>query len=308
MTIEAMSRRGFLGAGLAGLGLAGLGGYALTHDTTSQLSLVEQRVELPRLPKAFEGYRIGFFTDPHLGVYVPTEWVDEAISLLSKARIDVLLMGGDYIWFPDNKGVEHLYPVRNPRFAHTDKPTAMVSEIFSVVADLAAKLDPPDGKFAVLGNHDGWTGPHLCKQEFTKRQIQVLENDVHSISRGSELLHIYGSADYWTGIPKPPPFSGLAAGNEARILLTHNPDYTSELVRLNFQGIDLAISGHTHGGQVKLPLVGALHANVEDMRFREGFFRAGGLISYTSRGVGVVEMPIRLNCPPEVTVFELIGA
>lgn len=288
--------------------MAAAGTTLLAGNTTSTLELCERQIALQHLPLAFQNYRIGVLSDPHLGVYVPTEWVDHAVSLLEQAKIDLLLMGGDYIWYPDRQGVEHLYPIRNPRFAREEKAEVMVSEIFATVADLGARLNPPDGRFGVLGNHDGWTGPHLCKQRFQERGIRVLENELVSLSRGDDHIRLFGTADYWTGIPTRPKFQARIKDDETRIVLTHNPDYTSELLSIGYTDVDLAISGHTHGGQIKLPLVGALHGNVRDTRFREGLFSHHGLISYTSRGVGVVEMPFRINCPAEVTVLELVRA
>jgi predicted MPP superfamily phosphohydrolase len=301
-----LSRRKFIRNSAVGafLGASAIGVFE-GGNTTSALELVEHEVVLERLPKAFDGYRVGFLSDTHLGVYVPTEWVDEAVSLLERKNIDMLLMGGDFIWLPDRDVIESLYPIRNPKFLRDEDDRSVCADIFSTIADVTARLKPKDGVFAVFGNHDRWTDPGACKKSFGTRGIKILENEKITVNRGGENLAVIGVDDYWTGVPRLPVLAPRQAKNEGRILVSHNPDYVSELLGAGKPDIDFTLSGHTHGGQVKLPFLGPIHCNIEDTRFREGFYRDKGLISYTSRGVGVVEIPFRLNCPPEVTVFTL---
>lgn len=301
-----ISRRQLISRSIfGGILAAGTVGVFRSGDDTDNFQLVESQVPIVNLPPAFDGYRIGFLTDTHLGVYVPTAWVDQAVSMLRNARVDLLLLGGDFIWLPDRDLIEQLYPIRNPKFLREKDDISVAAEIFATVADVTSQLKPKDGTFAVLGNHDRWTDPRACLAEFKKKDIRVLLNERVDIMRAGQKLSLIGVDDYWTGVPSIPPLGARAPGQEARILISHNPDYVSELLRTSVPDLDLTLSGHTHGGQVKFPLIGALHFNIEDLRFREGFYRDKWLTSYTSRGVGVVEVPFRLNCPPEITVLNL---
>ncbi|MBN8550354.1 MAG: metallophosphoesterase [Deltaproteobacteria bacterium] len=304
-----ISRRDVLTAGVFG-GLATLGasGVLRADDDTNDFQLVELNVPIKDLPSAFEGYRIGFLTDTHLGIYVPTDWIDQSVGMLKAAGVDLLILGGDYIWLPDRDAAEKFYPIRNRRFLRAKDDMGVSREIFATMADVSAQLQPRDGSFGVLGNHDHWTNPAACVEEFGKKDIRILVNEKILISRGEQTLTVIGVDDYWTGIPKMPQLSDRGAGKEARVLISHNPDYVSELLRTGLPDLDFSLSGHTHGGQVKWPLIGALHYNIEDLRFREGFYRDKGLTSYTSRGIGVVEVPFRLNCPPEISLFTLTRA
>lgn len=301
-----LTRRQLLrGSILGGFAAAGAVGVFRNGDDTDNFQLVESTVAIKNLPAAFEGYRIGFLTDMHLGVYVPTEWVDQSVSMLRRAGVDLLLLGGDFIWLPDRVLKERLYPIRNPTFLREEEDLTVAAQIFSTIADITAQLKPRDGTFAVLGNHDRWTDPRACVEEFRKKEIKVLLNERAVIERAGQELSLIGVDDYWTGVPSIPPLGARAPGQEVRILLAHNPDYISELLRTKLPDLDLSLSGHTHGGQVKLPLMGSIHYNIEDLRFREGFYRDKLLTSYTSRGIGVVEIPFRLNCPPEITLLTL---
>jgi predicted MPP superfamily phosphohydrolase len=300
-----LSRRKFLT--LSGLGLGALGlatGFA-TADTNFANYIVEKPIlRVPNLPPLFEGYRIGLLADIHLGRFLPSEVVEAAVKTLKDEKVDILLLGGDYIWLPDKSSVDSLYPVRNPEFTNAYGYSG-AEHIFERLADLLSVIDPPDGKSAVLGNHDNWTGPHLCKKSFSLKNIKILDNDVTTIWRDNQFIRIFGAADYWTDTPKISEVGDQKFGYEARILLAHNPDYISELLKHNKAHFDVSIHGHTHGGQVRFPLLGALYYNIEDLRFSAGSVQSGELISYVSRGLGMVEVPFRLNCPPEVSIIEL---
>ncbi len=93
--------------------------------------------------------------------------------------------------------------------------------------------------------------------------------------------------------------------NSFSILLTHNPDFSSFVLHDKNIKFNLSLSGHTHGGQIKLPIVGALGYNISDLRYKEGLVDYQETKLYTSRGLGYVELPIRINCPPEVTIITL---
>jgi hypothetical protein len=137
--------------------------------------------------------------------------------------------------------------------------------------------------------------------------IRLLINEEHSLIRGHEQLIVFGVDDYLTGLPAVPPTRALPDGVTKRIILSHNPDYLPAILKRPEIGFSLAVCGHTHGGQIVLPLLGPVAAQVIDQRFVSGMCAIDGKQVYTSRGLGVVGLPFRVNCPPEVSVFTLKG-
>ena len=264
-------------------------------------------VAIPGLPRAFDRYRIGFFTDIHLGIWVPDEWVAWGIEKLRAARPDMLVLGGDYILANDNPLWPMLGWIRNEAYAGMDSEDA-VPRIFSSAAKILASHVPPDGIVAVVGNHERWNSFELFHQAFREYpEIRVLVNDEIEVRRSEQSLYFFGVDDFLTGIPLPLP-PRTVEGRAARVLVSHNPDYISELLRSGNADFQLALCGHTHGGQIRLPGLVSLTAPVEDQRFLAGLVQAEGRQVYTSRGLGVVGLPFRVNCPPEVTVIELRSA
>ena len=299
-----LSRRSFLA--LSGLGvLTTATGVSAARDTFN-LEMTHTVIPLPSLPPEFEGYRIGLLSDIHLGVYIPDEFVADAVAQLAKSQVDLVILGGDYIWLQESllsrTYGEHF---RNPRYAGSPS-IELAKKIFHDVADIVTQLAPRDGTYAVMGNHDAWVDPRLCIEQFTQHGVHFLVNQEAEVVRGDARLSIFGTDDLWNGIPRLLTRK-LARPNEVRMLLTHNPDFASfTLDHTEFQ-FDFALSGHTHGGQVCFPLVGALHYNVRDHRFTQGLVaHPKGTQVFTSRGLGVVEVPWRLNCRPEVAVIELV--
>jgi predicted MPP superfamily phosphohydrolase len=297
-----LSRREFLGLGLAAAA-ATSAAYASAFTVNGDIELSEVPISIPELPNEFYGYRIGFLTDLHLGRAVPHEWIDDALRLVSAASVDIILLGGDYLWAPDSFPESHLSYVRNRRFDNLSQaklPLAIIED----AADLIGSHKAPDGVLAVLGNHDRWNLPLSAFSHFTRHGIKVLINNTMSIHRGGKVLTIIGVDDYWTGLPRWP--RKIAAG--PTLLLSHNPDFASYLVNNTQHRFDLALCGHTHGGQFKIPGLGAPFCNIQDRGLLEGLAEIAGCRIYTSRGVGMSKFPFRVNCPPEAVVVTLVAA
>lgn len=279
------------------------GGLAASTDTTDDVELIALTVAVPNLPPAFEGYRIGFITDTHLGSYVLTTTVHKALSLLAAAKPSLLIYGGDYGWLPER---DLIYPVRNPEFAglsFEDRNRA----VYARLAALNQTLQPADGSVGVMGNHDRWVAPATCIDVLSRGGIDILVNKDHTIKRGDATLSVFGVDDYWTGVPRLPTATTTSA--EVKILVAHNPDYVADQITRGDIWWHLALCGHTHGGQICLPFIGPVIYNVVDHRYAEGKVACGpASLVYTSRGIGVVEIPKRINCRPEVTVVTLTAA
>lgn len=294
-----ISRRNLLVAG-AGIAAAGM---AVRSEDTLSLETTETEVFLGNLHPDLDGYRIGFLSDIHLGAFIPNELVEEAVSRLNTAKVDLVLLGGDYVWIPERSIIEELGCVRNPAFL-ADPGERIADLIFKILSQLLSPIRAPDGVFAVYGNHDRWTSPTACAAHFKAEGIALLINESRNIWRGHGRLRIDATDDFWTAVPRL-PLPWAKSEEETRVLLTHNPDFASFALGHPKYEFDLALCGHTHGGQVSLPLVGALHYNIDDLRLASGLYHGDRAKVFTSRGVGVVEVPVRINCPPEVSVITL---
>jgi hypothetical protein len=305
-----ISRRTFLRNALLGSSgvAAGLALNDLRPDGyTGSPILEEQRIEIVDLPPAFQGYRIGFLTDIHLGVWVPQAWLIDALETLQRSKIDLLILGGDYIYVNAARAWQTAGAIRNSDYTLLSRPDTAAA-IYRDVGTIISRASFPDGIVGVVGNHEHWNFyPFFIETMRGFPAIKLLINEEHSISRKGEHLHIFGVDDYVTGIPLPPP-PRKRAKNESRLIISHNPDYIPALLQHNSDPFDFAMCGHTHGGQIRLPLVGGLLIQIRDERFMAGLATVDKGSVYTSRGLGVVGLPFRFNCPAEITIFELQGA
>jgi uncharacterized protein len=297
-----MNRRQFLTGLCAAAGAAlPLTGYTLFHETTEDLEYLEQVVPLPNLPAEFDDYRIGFVTDLHLGVTVSEDLIQQALNKLFIEKMDLLILGGDYIWVPESPLAQALEVVRSPKFVNLNRHQ-LNEEVFSTLSALCASVRPKDGILAVYGNHDRWTHPTAVSSHFAAVDIELLRNEVKTFRRGKGEIRFVGVDDYLTGIPLIPD---LPTSPEPNILVCHNPDYVNFLFRKNEDRIDFAICGHTHGGQINVPFLGPIAVRIRDPELISGLCMSGPFPSYTSRGIGVVEVPYRFDCRPEATMFVL---
>ncbi|WP_246551223.1 metallophosphoesterase [Geobacter hydrogenophilus] len=279
---------------LRGIIIAGLGkGF---HNTTSgQVELVRMPVTIRNLPASLRGLKIGLLTDLHASFIVSGETIRTAGRLLMAENPDLIVMAGDYI-----SGSTRFLSGSIGEFKHEH-----LSRCVDALANLKASL----GIYGVLGNHDFWSGHESVKaicEAFTRQIGMVwLRNRSVELHKGGSSFHLLGVDDYWeescslTGACR-----GLAA-DSVRILLSHNPDINDDIA-LSRQRIDLVLSGHTHGGQVVMPLLGQpVMPSKFGQKYRAGLVRDGDRQTYISRGVGCLLAPIRLNCPPEATVLTL---
>ncbi len=223
------------------------------------------------LPHALDGFRIGLITDIHHSASVSAEDVTRAVALLSAVPTDLIVLGGDYVTFGDRDFVEP-------------------------VAELLAPLsEAREGSFAVLGNHDD---DKDMPAALIRRGFVVLKDQRTTLTLRGERVDLAGIR-FWTR--RLPDIARVVRDSEAlTILLAHDPRRLAEAADLN---LPLVLSGHTHGGQIVLPGVGALAA--KKFPVLAGTARQGDTSLFVSRGVGTVYLPVRINCPPEVAVLTL---
>lgn len=288
------------------LALGSAGGLCYAQfESTENLLTTQLPITSLRVPPEFHNYRIGFISDLHYGESFSTGLLNRLLAELKGQSPDLIALGGDYIWIPFSARSRSVRVVRNPAFAdlpYKTLPSAIVSELASALID---SLTPPDGMVAILGNHDNHHNGTTCSRILEHHSIRSLINRIHSVKRGSAQLRFLGLDDYQTGLPRMPQRNYSPASFD--ILLCHNPDYIIQWLN-SYQDLpaDLSLCGHTHGGQIRLPFIEKpLLCNVEDRRFVQGLLQIEDKFSYTSRGIGVVELPLRVACPPEVCIITL---
>ncbi len=270
----AITRRTFVRAGVAGgIGLAaGAGMYGVAYER-HRVSVTRETLRVARLPAGLEGLRIGVLTDLHHSSLVSHEEIHEAGKLLMAERPDLIVLLGDYVTWSDRR--------------------YMVSCV-----DALGGLSAPNGVFAILGNHDD---DHAMPRALAGAGFDVLADKRTEVRLRGEPVTIAGIR-YWTR--KGLDIQKVLAGSRGPIfLLAHDPRRLAEASALD---VPLVLSGHTHGGQIVLPLVGPVAAR--KFPVAHGATTRQATTLFVSRGIGTVFVPIRLNCPPETAVLTLTSA
>lgn len=274
-----ISRRQFI-KGVVAVGAAGFIADAVLYEPR-HIVVEKKTVAIKNLPEAFEGFRICQLSDIHHSPLVGLRFIERVVDKANSLNPDAIALTGDYV----------------------DDSSKYVEPAVSALCRLKSQY----GIFAVLGNHDHWAGPELTKDVFSKYRVPVLTNSNRLIETKGGNICISGVGDFMEGVQDLKAALYGIPDNTPRILLSHNPDYAELMPKT--ERVDLVLSGHTHGGQVRLPFS---IAPVTMSRYGQKYI--GGLVKlphtqvYVSRGVGVIGLPIRFNCPPEITVITLTGA
>lgn len=286
-------RRNFLKTSMltvASMGAVGVGTYYYSREIEpAWFEITHLTLRLPRLTPAFQGYRLVQISDIHAdGTFMTADRLAGLVRDVNALQADLLVITGDFVtsYRPTHKRV--------------------VSEL----RNLRAK----DGVFGVMGNHDHAANVEWVRFCLRDTNVQELSNRIHTLRRGGEMLHLVGIDDLWPtnrGTPEPVwnhlPLLRQMTENlpeqGAAVLLVHEPDFAD--VTAHVGRYDLELSGHSHGGQVRLPMAGALALPPLAQNYPCGLYQVKDLLHYTNRGLGMVSPRVRLNCRPEITVFEL---
>ena len=286
---RAVSRRDFLRllkfAGLDLVLLTLLGGYYLKEYEPTSLEVTGVKLKLPRLPKSFSGFRLAQISDLHLGGWMTVDRLEDVLSTVSSLSPDLLAITGDIT------------------FGHFRRSRQEDQERY---AELVRVLYTHTGQFltvGVSGNHDCWVDPSVMQGIFKSGGMVELNNAVHPLKSGGESLYLAGVDDIWYGHDRLDLVGAQIPKDECAILLAHEPDFADTSARDG--RFDLQISGHSHGGQIVLPLFGPPLLPRLGKKYPRGLYRVGDMFQYTNRGVGMIPPNIRFNCRPEITVFTL---
>ena len=235
-------------------------------------------LDLPIGSDALDGMTIGFLTDLHVGPFTTLSRIERGIELLLNERPDLLLLGGDY---------------------HSESPRYLpgVAELLGRYRDAA-----PLGTIGVMGNHDYAVSGEQTYDVFAAVGIKLLRNEAIEVQYSEASLWIVGIDDTLLGtVDALSAFAPVPDGSPA-LALWHEPFHAEHAAEL---GAFAMLSGHTHGGQVLLPVIGPMAVPKHGKRFVIGKNQVNGMQVYTSRGQGMYRPPLRFNCPPEVTLVTL---
>jgi len=270
-----ITRRKFITRAAAATVVSGLAGYSLWE--THELLVRNRNAIIPKLPAGFDGLRVAFIADIHHGPFASLDYLAEMVRLTNEAKPDLILLGGDY-------------PYYKARY---------VAPALEVLAGLQAPL----GVFSVLGNHDNRAGRELCSIELKRNGIRELTNRGEWLeSRGSR-LYLSGVDDLLTGRPNLAEALAPLGPNDPALLMSHNPDF---LEQVRDPRVLFAFCAHTHGGQVRLPFIGApIVPSSYGEKYAYGFVRGPVVPAYVTSGVGTIFPPVRFRCPPEIALLTL---
>lgn len=277
-----MTRRQFLKIwaklAVGGFLAAAGGGYATQAEQT-RLTVENIQIPLKNLAPGLEGFKIVQMSDLHLHPYVEISLIRAAVTLSNSLKPDIVVLTGDFVL----------------------REVEAVFELAPVLAGLETKY----GIFAVLGNHDHWTNAEVVRTGLERSGISVLHNQSKLLEANRGKLYLAGVDDGWSGHPDLRAALTDVPANHPTILLAHEPDLVDQFAQDG--RVSLQLSGHSHGGQVRLPGIGALVLPYLGKKYDIGLHRVQDTWVYTNRGLGVIWPPVRFNCRPEITEITLIG-
>lgn len=282
--MKKITRRDFLkltGVTALNLVLAGLGYGTLAEP--AWLEVVRVTLKLPRLAPAFSGFRLVQVSDIHIGGWMNRERLGHVLRQVDAQEPHLVVLTGDFV-------IGH---------AWNESVRAILEGMVEEMSPLAEKYTT----LAVLGNHDHWTNADGVRAALEACGILNVSNDVYSLARGGAQLHIAGVDDVWEGQDQLQAVLEKLPQSGAAVLLAHEPDYADRSAETG--RFDLQLSGHSHGGQVVIPFLGATFLPHLGRKYPSGLYRVGEMWQYTNRGVGMARIKVRLNCRPEITVFTL---
>ncbi len=266
--------RGLIAAPL--LGVAAGAGYARLIEPYNYLTS-NIDIYLHDLPERFENFRITQLTDVHHSQIVGLNEIRRVVQLALGTKPDMIVLTGDY--------------------------TTSYRRYIEPCAEALSALRAPEGVWAVLGNHDHYTDPELTTRALRRNRIEVMNNSNTTITRGPDKLQLSGVDDWsWNANDWQRAFAGIKK-DIPNVLLSHQP---TVLDLAETQNVSLILSGHTHGGQIDLPFIGApVRYATREMKYSQGLYKRGETQLYVSAGTGVIGLPVRFGVRPEIAVFRL---
>jgi hypothetical protein len=281
------TRRQFLYTGataVAGIAALGTDGYLESY----RLQLKKIEIPLRRLPHQFDGFNIVQLSDFHYEEEFSAIPIRRSVDLVNNLHPDLVVLTGDFVTVPMFR-----FGSRAAR--------ASANAVFpcaKILSGIKARL----GSFAILGNHDAHSNPALVASGLHSHGIPLLKNSCVPIERDGARFWLAGIDDALEGQPDLGAAIAKIPKGEPIILLAHEPDFADEAA---LSPVDLQLSGHSHGGQIWIPGIGAPWLPPLARNYPRGLYKIENMILYTNVGIGTIRAPIRINCVPEVTHITL---
>jgi predicted MPP superfamily phosphohydrolase len=241
------------------------------------ISVERIKVPVKGLPTALEGFRIVQMSDFHIFPFTTPQFAQKCVDAANALNPDAVVLTGDYVMDTEDS----------------------IFDLAPVLQTIKAK----HGAFAILGNHDYWKVTKVVLAGLALGGVRILVNDAAIISVGSANLLLAGLDDHWGGRPDIGKTMTTWQEGMTSILLVHEPD-----VARIYSGdgrFALQLSGHSHGGQIRIPFYGPLWLPPYAQQFDMGLYRVNDMHLYVNRGIGCIKEPVRLNCRPEITEITL---
>jgi uncharacterized protein len=250
--------------------------------TLDEIEIVRVALPVRRLSAGLEGAVACQISDFHVDRDEDLQRLEQAVRTINRQRPDLVFLTGDYFSGPDT-----------------------MRRYLGGFRRALAELTPAAGVFAIAGNHDHWSSFGIIKEALTNAGVRVLANESVALELRGEKIVIVGIDDLWSRRAEPTKAFRAVDANDCTIVLAHNPD-TALYTRHLSPGVML--SGHTHGGVVRIPLYGSLIKSMLKIgkQFCAGLNRYGDFYIYTNRGLGTFWLRIRINCRPEISRFQLV--
>ncbi|GGB63518.1 putative metallophosphoesterase YkuE [Lentibacillus populi] len=280
-----MNRRSFLkkmfGSILAIFGIGG-GTYYYARDIEPKMLHINNKtITSAKIPNAFHDFKIVQFSDTHIGFHYTLDQLKDLVAQINKQNPDLIVFTGDLVDEPNTYNWNH--------------------QLITVLRTLTAK----QGKYWIYGNHDhGGYGTNVVKDTMEQADFQLLQNQHVTLNKDNDGIILAGIDDLMLGRPDLTKTLKQANPDLFTILLAHEPDFADTSVKYP---VDIQLSGHSHGGQVRFPFIGDLYTPAYAEKYVQGkySFNNGDLLLYVSRGIGTTRLPYRFLCKPEFNIYTL---
>lgn len=278
-----MNRRSFLkkivGGVLAILGISGGTYYYAREIEPKMVDTNNQTIHSAKIPPAFQDYKVVQFSDTHIGFHYSLEQLNDIVTQINNQQPDLIVFTGDLVDKPDTyKWNQQLIDTLN-------------------------SLTASDGKYWIYGNHDhGGYGTNIVRNTMEKAGFELLQNEHVTVNKHGDQIVLAGIDDLMLGKPDLSKTLQGVDTNLYTILLAHEPDFADSA---STHPIDIQLSGHSHGGQVRIPFVGDLYTPAFAEKYVQGEYALDDFVLYVSRGLGTTRLPYRFLCKPEYNIYTL---
>lgn len=279
-----MNRRTFLkrsfGSLITLIGLSG-GTYFYAKDIEPNLlKVTEEPIHFPNIPAAFHNFRIIQFSDTHIGFHYDLDQFKELAIKINQLQPDLILFSGDLV----------------------DKPNQFYWD--DRIVEILRSMNAEYGKYWIYGNHDhGGYGTEIVKDIMEAGEFSLLQNESVPISKDGSYFTLAGIDDVMLGKPDLNKALQNQQENDFTILLSHEPDFAD--ITKNYP-VQVQLSGHSHGGQVRFPFIGDLYTPPYAEKYVQGKYDLHpNFTLYVNSGIGTTRLPYRFLCKPELHMYEL---